>query len=69
MANAKKGILIDGGNNNIFEDLLVHTIQEEGIHFRFFSSDNIVRNCTIRDTGKVEQLLVVAIIFKFSTAF
>ncbi|XP_021949952.1 uncharacterized protein LOC110847331 [Folsomia candida] len=51
IANAKKGILIDGGNFNVLEDLTIHTIDEEGVHFRFFSSDNIVQNCEIYDTG------------------
>jgi hypothetical protein len=51
IAVAKKGILIDGGNFNILEDLTIHSIDEEGVHFRFFSSDNILQNCHIYDTG------------------
>ena len=51
VSDAKKGIVVDNGSNNILENLQIHNIQEEGIHFRFFSSDNIVRNCRIYNTG------------------
>jgi hypothetical protein len=32
-------------------NLTIHDIDEEGIHFRFFSSDNTVSNCHIYNTG------------------
>ncbi|CAG7722781.1 unnamed protein product [Allacma fusca] len=50
-ANGKKGIVVDYGGHNILENLTVRDLEEEGIHFRFFSSDNIVRNCKVYNTG------------------
>ncbi|CAG2178965.1 unnamed protein product, partial [Oppiella nova] len=51
VANSKKGIVLDGASNNILEDLEVHDIQQEGIHFRKNSADNILRKSYIHTTG------------------
>ena len=53
ITNGKKAIMADGVNHSIFDSLYVHTIGEEGIHLRKFSSNNIVRNCTIFNLGLV----------------
>jgi len=47
-----KGIVLDAANHNVMDNLEVYDIGEEGIHFRTFSSDNILRNSHIHDTGR-----------------
>jgi len=49
--NGQKGVMIDGTTNSIVQGLTVHTIGDEAIHLRKFSSDNQVLANTIRDTG------------------
>lgn len=49
--NAKKGIILDGVENSILENLKVYNTGEEGIHFRTHSSNNILRNSEIFDIG------------------
>jgi hypothetical protein len=44
MALGTRGTVIDG--------LLVHNIGDEAIHLRDNSTDNVVRNCEVHDTGK-----------------
>lgn len=46
-----KGIMLDGVRFTTLQSLLVHRTGEEGIHLRSGSSDNVVRDSTIRDTG------------------
>ncbi|MEK8030230.1 right-handed parallel beta-helix repeat-containing protein [Ideonella sp. DXS29W] len=49
---ASKGIVLDNARNNLLDKLTVKNVGGEGIHFRTFSSDNVLRNSTVRDTGK-----------------
>ncbi|HEY9029157.1 MAG TPA: hypothetical protein VIP05_33035 [Burkholderiaceae bacterium] len=49
---ASKGIVLDGANHNLLTGLTVHAIDEEGIHFRTFSSDNVLQNSKVYDTGR-----------------
>lgn len=49
---ASKGIVLDNAHNNLLTGLTVKNVDGEGVHFRTFSSDNVLRNSTIRDTGK-----------------
>ncbi len=52
VADAAKGVILDGAKHNTLTGLDVHTIGDEGIHLRSFSSDNVVRSSTVHDTGK-----------------
>ena len=49
--NATKGIVLDRSNHILLRDILVSDIEQEGIHFRSFSSDNIITHSTITKTG------------------
>ena len=44
--NSAKGIVVDGGNNDVLDGLTVHHIGDEGIHLREFSSNDIVNTAT-----------------------
>ena len=50
--SALKGIVLDGANHNLLDNLTVEDIQQEGIHFRTFSSDNVLQNSRVHDTGQ-----------------
>ena len=52
VANSNKGIILDTCNHNVIDGVTVRDIGDEGIHLRTHSSDNIVKNCNIHDTGK-----------------
>ncbi len=52
VANAAKGVMLDRARHNTVSGLDVHTIGDEGIHLRSFSSDNVVRASSVHDTGK-----------------
>jgi len=47
-----KGIVLDGANNCELIDLEVYEIGQEAIHLRTGSSNNLIKGCVIRDTGK-----------------
>jgi nitrous oxidase accessory protein NosD len=49
--NARKGIVLDRSQHVVIDDVEVSQIAEEGVHFRTSSSDNVIRNSTVRDTG------------------
>lgn len=51
ITNGLKGLVCDGGNYNLVEELTVNNIGEEAIHFRKFSSHNTLQNCNISNTG------------------
>jgi hypothetical protein len=51
VAHASKGIVLDRASHNLLDSLTVHDIDEEGIHLRVFSSDNVVRKSHVHDTG------------------
>jgi hypothetical protein len=52
VADASKGIVLDHANHNLLDSLSVHDIDDEGIHFREFSSDNVLQNSQVHDTGR-----------------
>lgn len=52
VANASKGIMLDGSSRNVIDGVEVRDIGDEAIHLRGFSSDNVVRDNLVRDTGK-----------------
>lgn len=49
--NGLKGIMTDEANYNIIDGVSVSNIGEEGIHFRRFSSHNILQNAEVINTG------------------
>ncbi|ATB42714.1 sheath polysaccharide-degrading enzyme [Cystobacter fuscus] len=54
VTTAQKGIIIDNGNRNLLHGLEVHTIGDEGVHFRDGSSYNTLESSRIHDTGKYQ---------------
>ncbi|WP_052759728.1 discoidin domain-containing protein [Paenibacillus sp. DMB20] len=52
--NAQKGIVVDNGNNNLLNNVEVHLIGDEGVHFRDGSSYNTLEHSRIYDTGNRE---------------
>ncbi|AKU16561.1 hypothetical protein VV02_12980 [Luteipulveratus mongoliensis] len=52
--NSQKGLMGDGANHNVIDHLQVQGVGDEGIHFRCASSDNVVQDSTITDTGRVQ---------------
>ncbi|MFD0862243.1 cellulase family glycosylhydrolase [Sungkyunkwania multivorans] len=51
MEEGSKGLVFDNANNGLIENVTVRKIGEEGIHLRDGSSNNLVKNCKVRDTG------------------
>ncbi len=51
ITNGLKGIMCDGANHNVIDNITVYNIGEEGIHFRKFSSHNVLQHSTITNTG------------------
>ena len=51
-AHASKGIVLDGSLGTIIDGVEVHEIGDEGVHFRSCSSDGVLRNSFIHDTGR-----------------
>ena len=49
--NARKGIMADGAKNNVLQGLEVHRTGDEGVHFRMFSQNNVLRDSWIHDAG------------------
>ncbi|WP_084224850.1 DUF7594 domain-containing protein [Paenibacillus pectinilyticus] len=54
VTNAQKGIIIDNGNNNLLNNVNVHYVGDEGVHFRDGSSYNTLTYSLIYDTGKYQ---------------
>ena len=52
VTNVSKGIVLDHSQRSVLQDLAVHTTGQEGIHLRAASSDNVVRDSTVRLTGR-----------------
>jgi hypothetical protein len=51
ITNALKGLMLDGANFDVLEQLAVHTIGHEAVHFRTNSADNVIQDSEISDTG------------------
>ena len=49
--NGQKGVMVDAGSDIGLQDLLVEHIGDEAVHLRSFSTGNVVRGLTIRETG------------------
>jgi len=52
VTNVQKGIMLDSANHNVLQGVAVHAIGDEGVHFRSGSSDNVLRDSEISDTGR-----------------
>ncbi|PJI95114.1 carbohydrate binding protein [Luteimicrobium subarcticum] len=50
--HGQKGVMIDSSDHVTVDDVLVHDLTMEGIHFRTSSSDGTVQRSTITDTGQ-----------------
>jgi hypothetical protein len=53
VTNAQKGIMLDRSSFNLLHGLAVHGIGQEGIHFRAASTDNLLEQSEVRNTGLV----------------
>jgi hypothetical protein len=51
VSGASKGIVLDGSNHVLIDHVAVTNIGMEGVHFRSFSSDNVLRRSVITHTG------------------
>jgi hypothetical protein len=47
----QKGVIADGSDNDVLTGLFVHSIGDEGIHLRAFSSHDTISHCVVQDTG------------------
>ena len=54
VTTAQKGIMIDNGNHNLLYRVEVHTIGDEGVHFRDGSSYNTLEASRIHTTGRYQ---------------
>ncbi len=51
ITNGLKGLVTDGASHNLIDNVFITQIGEEGIHFRKFSSHNILQNSEITHVG------------------
>lgn len=51
VARASKGIVLDGSNHVNIDGIRVTNIGDEGVHFRSHSSDNVIQNSEVDNTG------------------
>jgi hypothetical protein len=51
LTNGLKGLMTDGALHNLVDSISVHTIGEEGIHLRKFSSHNTIQNVEVNNVG------------------
>ncbi|HXP21256.1 MAG TPA: right-handed parallel beta-helix repeat-containing protein [Streptosporangiaceae bacterium] len=55
VTGGQKGVVADGVTHDLLYGLYVHSIGDEAIHLRSFSSDNTISHCVIRQTGLLVQ--------------
>ncbi|MFD0024796.1 right-handed parallel beta-helix repeat-containing protein [Streptomyces sp. NPDC058382] len=51
VSGGQKGIVADSADGVVIDSVTVHDLDMEGVHFRMSSSDGVVRNSRIYDTG------------------
>ena len=51
ITNGLKGLMCDGANYNLIDSIRVYNIGEEAVHFRKFSTHNILQHSNISNTG------------------
>lgn len=49
--NAQKGIMLDYSDFCVLDNVTVTDTGMEGVHFRKYSSDNVIKNSVIKETG------------------
>ncbi|MER8041290.1 discoidin domain-containing protein [Streptomyces sp. NPDC094032] len=52
--DSKKGVVLDASPHVTIDGLSVHHVEDEAVHFRRSSSDGVLRNSTLSDTGLVQ---------------
>lgn len=52
VTGGQKGIMMDAAKGVVIDSVTVHDLDMEGVHFRKSSADGVIKNSTIRDTGK-----------------
>jgi hypothetical protein len=52
VANASKGIVLDGSSHDFLDSMHVTNVGQEAIHFRAFSTDNVISGSSISATGR-----------------
>ncbi len=52
VTGGQKGIMMDAAAGVVIDSVTVHDLDMEGVHFRKSSKDGVIKNSTIRDTGK-----------------
>lgn len=63
VAGGTKGIVLDSSNHVELDGVEVSNTDQEAIHFRTSSSDNVVKNSVVHDTGKRKPQFGEAIYF------
>jgi Right handed beta helix region len=53
VTNGLRGVYTERASHNTLERLTIHDIGQEAVHWRVFSSHNVVRNSSIRSTGLI----------------
>ncbi|MYV57040.1 hemagglutinin protein [Streptomyces sp. SID3212] len=53
--DSKKGIVLDNSHHVTLDGVYVHHVDEEAVHFRRSSSDGVIQNSRITDTGLVQK--------------
>ncbi|MFF4753733.1 right-handed parallel beta-helix repeat-containing protein [Streptomyces sp. NPDC002514] len=52
VTGGQKGIVIDSARGVVVDGVTVHDLDMEGVHFRTSSTDGVIRNSRIYDTGR-----------------
>ncbi|WP_228977933.1 right-handed parallel beta-helix repeat-containing protein [Streptomyces sp. DH12] len=52
VTGGQKGIMTDRARGVVIDSVTVHGLTMEGVHFRSSSTDGVIRNSHIRDTGR-----------------
>ncbi len=52
ITGGQKGIVMDSANGVVIDSVTIHDLDMEGVHFRTSSSDGVIRNSKIYDTGQ-----------------
>ncbi|GAA4278325.1 cellulase family glycosylhydrolase [Aquimarina mytili] len=51
LEEGSKGLVFDNANHGIIQNVVIRELGEEGIHLRDGSSNNLVKNCKVYNTG------------------
>ncbi|WP_409237615.1 sheath polysaccharide-degrading enzyme [Streptomyces sp. PA5.6] len=55
VTGGQKGIMIDSARGVVVDTVTVHGLDMEGVHFRMSSSDGVIKNSRIYDTGNDDR--------------